>query len=133
MRWIGARRAPCASGSASSTTDRRVSRILSCSRSSSFSAVSGGPSVIRTRVLLLAGQGGAELLESRERLRRLDSQSTKRRLLFRGEVRDEGEVVLLRAPLQAELIVHAAVALAGKMERQHVERRLGHAPGKRVR
>src|SRR5437016_3521317 len=86
-----------------------------------------------TRSVTFPSPGGAELLESRELVRRFDSQPAKSRLLFRGEVRDEGEIVLLRAPLQAELIVHAAVALDVEMERQRVERRPGRAPGERLR
>jgi hypothetical protein len=79
-------------------------------------------------VRLAVGRGG-EILECGEFLDRGDADPPQSLLLGPGHVREQREVFGLGAPLHAELVVQAAVALERQAVRDLLERGLGHLPG----
>ena len=75
---------------------------------------------------------GGEVLERGEGPDGRDAVPPQGLLLDPGQVGQEREVLVLGAPLHAELVVEAAVALVVERERHVVERGPGHPAGGRV-
>ena len=76
---------------------------------------------------------GSEVLERGEGLDRGDARPPQGLLVGAGHVGQQREVFLLGAPLHAELVVQAAVALEGQAVGDRLERGAGHSAGRGIR
>lgn len=65
-------------------------------------------------------------------MNRRDAGLAESILVRAGHVWEQGEVFRLRAPLHAELVVKAGIALEGERVRNRLERSRGDATGRRV-
>jgi hypothetical protein len=79
-----------------------------------------------------AARRGGEVLEGGEGADRGDARPPQGFLLGAGHVGEQRQVFPLGAPLHAELVVQAAVALERQAVRQLLERGAGHPPGRGV-
>ncbi len=92
-----------------------------------------GDQVVRSRWSSLRLSPARKSFSAASSRRRGDAAAAQGALVLGGEVGQEREVVVLGAPLHAELVIEAAVALVGEMKGDVVEGLAEHLVGGGVR